>query len=74
MKVTILRRYDENGAFTHDVEIKFGVVIPDKKSMYRFGGIYELKALNMYPCHKCNELVDNTEIDNAFCPHCLDSL
>ena len=74
IKATLLRRYDENGAFTHDTEIKFGVFIPDKNSMYRFAGVYELNPLNIFPCHKCNEIVDDTEIDNAFCPHCLDSL
>ena len=74
IKVTLLRRYDENGAFTHDTDIEFGVVIPNKNSMYRFAGAYELKPLNIFPCHKCNELGDDTEIDNAFCPYCLDSL
>jgi hypothetical protein len=38
--VSLWKRYDENGAFTHDTEIHLGIVEPPKNSMWRFDSAY----------------------------------
>lgn len=29
MIITVLKRYDENGAWTHDIDVRFGVITQD---------------------------------------------
>jgi hypothetical protein len=70
MRVTILRRYDMNGAFTHDIDIKLGVVIPDENSMYRFAGVYKLTPLDIILCTKCRKLTEHKGKFDVGCEHC----
>ena len=72
--ITILKRYDVNGAFTHDFDFRIGIVKTEKNSMYKLHGVFKLVRLDIFECHKCGELIDSTEDEHVFCPHCLDSL
>lgn len=41
MIISIWKRYDSNGAWTHDIEIHLGVIYPPKDSMWRFDSAYK---------------------------------
>ena len=75
MKATLLKRYDSNGAFTHDFAVELGEFTPSKDSMWRFAGFIDVDLNKEFKekedeCFKCHE--SYTELyGDAFCPHCL---
>ena len=43
MTITILKRYDINGAFTHDIDIKHFDYTPPDNSMWRVAKKFEVE-------------------------------
>lgn len=77
MIISVFKRYDDNGAWTHDFAFEIGLVKPDEKSMFRFDHalrVNEGNKLDVSECPKCKSLIDSTYEDHVFCPNCLFSL
>jgi hypothetical protein len=45
-EVSLLKRYDDNGAWTHDAELKFGEHVPPSDSMWKLDAVYLVNPLN----------------------------
>jgi len=45
-EVSLLKRYDDNGAWTHDTELKFGEHVPPSDSMWKLDAVYLVNPLN----------------------------
>lgn len=48
MVITIIKRYDINGSWTHDVEAKLGEFTPEPNSMWRVDEILDIKEMRDY--------------------------
>jgi hypothetical protein len=55
MIVTLVKRYDENGAWTHDMDVMMGVITPDslRNSQWKVDEYIDIKELK-----ECNETLE----------------
>ena len=44
-KISVLKRYDVNGAWTHDIELKLGIAILSPNSMWKVVEIIDLQEM-----------------------------
>lgn len=67
MVITLLKRYDENGAWTHDMDVRMGVITPDdlrqsQWCVHEYVDIEELKENNMTLEEECENLAEENRM------------
>lgn len=67
MIVTFVKRYDENGEWTHDMEVRMGVITPDdlrnsQWQVHEYIDIKELKESNETLEEECENLTEENRM------------
>jgi len=65
MVITIIKRYDINGAWTHDAEAKIGSYTPVENSMWKIDEVIdvdEMKEYSMSLEEECENLTEQNRL------------